>query len=75
MLYEVITVSYDEPHGPCICPKPFNNMYDGFKFDDNPNFEDDLSKKPLMQQLWAGVRITSYNVCYTKLLRRLRNKA
>lgn len=49
-----LVVSYDEPHGPCICPKPFNNMYDGFKFDDNPNFEDDLSKKPLMQQLWAG---------------------
>ncbi len=49
-----LTVSYDEPHGPCLCPAPYNTMYDGFKFDDNTNFHDDLSKKPLMQQLWAG---------------------
>jgi arylsulfatase A-like enzyme len=49
-----LTLSYDEPHGPCICPAPYNTMYEGFKFNDNPNFQDDLSKKPLMQQLWAG---------------------
>lgn len=49
-----LTVSYDEPHGPCICPAPYNTMYEGFKFDDNPNFQDDLSKKPFMQQLWSG---------------------
>lgn len=28
-----LTVSYDEPHGPSLCPEPFNYMYDGFKFD------------------------------------------
>ena len=49
-----LTVSYDEPHGPSLCPAPYNTMYTGFKFPDNPNFEDDLSKKPFMQQLWAG---------------------
>ncbi len=49
-----LTVSYDEPHGPCLCPAPYNTMYENFKFDDNPNFQDDLTKKPLMQQLWAG---------------------
>ena len=49
-----LTVSYDEPHGPSLCPEPFNRMYEGYRFDDNPNFQDDLSKKPLMQQLWAG---------------------
>ncbi|MVB10717.1 Arylsulfatase [Caprobacter fermentans] len=49
-----LTVSFDEPHGPCICPAPWNTMYDGFQFDDNPNFQDDLSKKPFFQQLWAG---------------------
>jgi len=49
-----LTLSYDEPHGPCLCPPPFNTMYEGFKFDDNPNFQDDLTKKPMMQQLWAG---------------------
>ncbi len=49
-----LTVSYDEPHGPCLCPAPYNGMYQGFTFPDNPNFADDLTKKPLMQQLWAG---------------------
>lgn len=49
-----LTVSYDEPHGPCLCPAPYNTMYSGFQFEDNPNFQDDLTKKPLMQQLWAG---------------------
>ena len=49
-----LSVSYDEPHGPSLCPEPFNHMYDGFKFDSCPNFQDDLSKKPLMQQLWSG---------------------
>lgn len=49
-----LTVSYDEPHDPSLCPKPFNHMYDGFAFDDNPAFHDDLKDKPLMQRLWAG---------------------
>ena len=48
-----LTVSYDEPHGPCLCPTPYNTMYEGYKFEDYPNFQDDLSKKPLFQQLWA----------------------
>lgn len=49
-----LTVSYDEPHGPCLCPAPYNRMYEGFRFDEYENFGDDLSKKPLFQQLWAG---------------------
>ena len=49
-----LSVSYDEPHGPSLCPKPYNHMYDGFKFDSCPNFQDDLSKKPFMQRLWSG---------------------
>ncbi|MGH0053589.1 MAG: sulfatase-like hydrolase/transferase [Sphaerochaetaceae bacterium] len=49
-----LVVSYDEPHGPCICPAPFNTMYEGFSFDDNPAFHDNLQTKPLLQQLWAG---------------------
>lgn len=49
-----LSVSYDEPHGPSICPKPYNTMYDGFRFEDHPGFEDDLADKPLMQRLWAG---------------------
>lgn len=49
-----LVLSYDEPHGPCICPAPYNTMYEGFRFEDNINFQDDLTKKPMMQQLWAG---------------------
>lgn len=50
----LLVVSYDEPHGPCLCPAPYNTMYEGFRFGDNPSFQDDLTKKPLMQRLWAG---------------------
>ncbi len=53
-----LTVSYDEPHGPSLCPAPFNQMYKDFKFPDNPNFQDDLTKKPFMQQLWAGAAMS-----------------
>lgn len=49
-----LTVSYDEPHGPSICPAPYNTMYADFKFSDYPNYSDDLMDKPLLQQLWAG---------------------
>jgi uncharacterized sulfatase len=49
-----LSVSYDEPHGPCLCPAPYNTMYEGFRFDDNPGFADDLENKPLLQRLWAG---------------------
>lgn len=50
----LLVVSYDEPHGPCLCPSPYNTMYDCFKFDDDTAFNDDLSNKPFMQRLWAG---------------------
>ncbi len=52
-----LTVSYDEPHHPFLCPAPYNTMYKDFKFDDNPTFHDDLSEKPLLQRLWAGKRL------------------
>lgn len=53
-----LTVSFDEPHGPSICPAPFNTMYRGFKFTGHPNFDDDLQDKPLLQRLWAGDNLT-----------------
>lgn len=52
-----LTVSYDEPHGPYLCPPPFNTMYEGFQYEDSPVFHDDLSGKPMMQRLWAGPRL------------------
>ena len=42
-----LTVSLDEPHGPSLCPPPFNHMYDGFSFDDNEGFHDDLDPTSL----------------------------
>lgn len=49
-----LTVSYDEPHGPCLCPAPYNTMYRGCSMPESENYADDLSQKPLMQRLWAG---------------------
>lgn len=49
-----LAVSYDEPHGPSLCPAPYNRMYEGFCFESRPSFQDDLSKKPYMQRVWAG---------------------
>lgn len=54
-----LTVSYDEPHAPSLCPPPYNTMYADFKFDPSPRFEDDLKDKPLMQQLWAGSNLNA----------------
>ena len=54
-----LTLSYDEPHGPCICPAPYNTMYKDTKLPDSKNYQDDLSKKPLMQRLWAGKDINA----------------
>ena len=52
-----LTVSYDEPHGPSLCPKPFHSMYQGFVYEDSPAFHDDLMGKPFMQRLWAGEKL------------------
>ena len=54
-----LTVSYDEPHGPSLCPEPYNTMYQGFKFPSTKKFTDSLENKPLMQRLWAGDNLTA----------------
>ncbi|ONI45487.1 sulfatase, partial [Candidatus Epulonipiscioides gigas] len=52
-----LTLSYDEPHGPCICPAPYNTMYEGYKMPYSENYKDDLNTKPLQQRLWSGKNI------------------
>ena len=47
-------LSLDEPHGPFLCPPPYNHMYDGYVQDDRPSFHDNLEGKPFYQKLWAG---------------------
>ena len=49
-----LSVSYDEPHAPSLCPAPYNTMYDGVSMPFDANYGDDLKNKPLLHRLWAG---------------------
>lgn len=53
-----LTVSYDEPHGPYLCPEPFASMYADYEFPKYPNIWDTLEGKPAYQRVWAGKRLT-----------------
>ncbi len=48
-----LTVSFDEPHGPSLCPEPYASMYKEYDMPLTPAYDDDLTDKPLYQQLWA----------------------
>ena len=48
-----LTVSYDEPHGPSLCPEPFASMFSDYVLPDTPAYHDTLEGKPLYQRLWA----------------------
>ncbi|MDD4849250.1 MAG: sulfatase-like hydrolase/transferase [Gemmiger sp.] len=54
-----LTVSLDEPHGPSLCPAPFNTMYRGVAMPQSANYADDLRQKPQMQRLWAGQNLAA----------------
>jgi len=49
-----LVVSYDEPHGPYLSPKPFCDMYAEDTFPKSPNVWDTLANKPEHQHVWAG---------------------
>lgn len=49
-----LVVSYDEPHGPFLCPKPYSDMYKDYVFPRSKNTEDTLENKPPHQLAWAG---------------------
>lgn len=51
-----MTVSYDEPHHPFLCPEPYASMYEGYEWAKTPSHYDDLKNKPFYQQLWAEGR-------------------
>lgn len=51
-----LTVSFDEPHGPYMCPPPYADMYKNFSFPKDPSFFDTLQNKPEYQQVWANGR-------------------
>jgi uncharacterized sulfatase len=50
----LLVISYDEPHGPCLCPIEYSRMYKDYTFPANPNIHDDLRNKPEEQRVWAG---------------------
>ncbi len=53
----LLVVSYDEPHGPYLCPRPFSEMYKDFVFPSGPNAADPLAGKPAEQRVWADGRL------------------
>lgn len=50
----LLVVSYDEPHGPSVCPPPFCDMYTDFSFPLPPNGADPMVNKPVHHREWAS---------------------
>jgi uncharacterized sulfatase len=53
----LLVVSYDEPHGPWLCPRPYSDMYRNYEFPKKRNVRDTLEGKPEHQRAWAGSAI------------------
>lgn len=49
-----LSVSFDEPHDPFLCPRPFSEMYKDYVFPSSSNLADTLETKPERQRVWAG---------------------
>lgn len=49
-----LTVSFDEPHDPSLCPQPYASMFKDYEFPKAPNVWDTLEGKPEYQKVWAG---------------------
>lgn len=56
-----LVLSYDEPHDPYICPKPYSEMYKDYVFPSNPNVNDSLENKPEHHKVWAGQELMRNN--------------
>jgi len=50
----LLVISYDEPHGPFVCPEPYASMYQDYTFPKSQNVYDTLQDKPIHQHVWAG---------------------
>lgn len=53
----LLVVSFDEPHGPYLCPKEFYDMYKDYEFPLDPSIYDTLENKPDHQKAWAGDKL------------------
>ncbi len=50
----LLVVSYDEPHGPCLCPRSYVDMYRDYRLPKKRNVWDALADKPEHHRAWAG---------------------
>ncbi|MEG0845893.1 MAG: sulfatase-like hydrolase/transferase [Niameybacter sp.] len=50
-----LVVSYDEPHGPCLAPKKYGQMYMDYYVPVTAAHLDTLEGKPEHHKVWAGV--------------------
>lgn len=48
----LLTVSYDEPHGPYTCPPEFVEPFLNYRYDIGASADDDLAGKPAHHRLW-----------------------
>lgn len=49
-----LVVSYDEPHGPHLCPKKYADLYQDYEIPKKKNMKDTLENKPAHHRIWAG---------------------
>lgn len=50
----LLVVSYDEPHGPCLCPEPYASMYRGYCLPKTDAVYDNLADKPAHHRVWSN---------------------
>ena len=48
----LLCVSFDEPHGPFLCPEPYASMYKDYEVPITPAYSDTLETKPQLQSYW-----------------------
>jgi uncharacterized sulfatase len=53
----LLVISYDEPHGPSLCPIEYKQRYQDFIFPSSVNVKDTLENKPEAQRVWADGRL------------------
>lgn len=49
----LLVASYDEPHGPSLCPSPFCDMYTNKPYPFPENYFETFNNKPIHQKIWA----------------------
>ena len=50
----LLAVEFDEPHGPYICPPPFNGKFNQDEIYIPPTFRSDMTEKPRLQQEYSA---------------------